>query len=170
MKMKGPYQTAITVGVILALVVALYFVARQLGLIPESKYDTKNNVQETAEGAVPLDDSSVEEIEESFQDEAFNFANAQYAAMEPYGTDEETLMFPLTALSGAQLIMIYEAFGVRDGKNLFQWYASELDSWTVTGGVWYQENIEGCSTYFDNCSQIEAMRGIWVKSGLPITF
>lgn len=170
MKFRGPYQTAITVGVIVVLVIVLYVVAQKLGLIPEDRYDTKNNVEETAEGAVPTDGSSVAEIEESFQDEAFNFANSQYAAMEPYGTDEETLMYPLTALTGAQLVMVYQAFGVRDGKNLFQWYASELDSWTLTGGVWFEESIEGCSGYFDNCSQIEAMRGIWAKSGLPITF
>jgi len=170
MKMKGPYQGAITIVGVNALILVLYFVAKQLGQIPENKYDTKSNVEDTAEGATPTDGSSVEEIAESFQDEAFNFANSQYASMEPYGTDEETLMYPLTSLTGAQLVMVYEAFGVRDGKNLFQWYASELDSWTLTGGVWYEESIEGCSTYFDNCSQIEAMRGIWAKSGLPITF
>lgn len=170
MKMTRPYRGIIAAGVVVLVVALVYVALQKLGLLPEKKLDTNANVKDTAEGAVPTDGSDVSAIEEEFEDEAQNFANAQYAAMDGLGTDEDALMVPLLSLTGAQLIMIYEAFGVRDGKSLFQWYSSELDSYVITGGTWYDETLANCNSYFDNCSQIEAMRDIWAKSGLPITF
>ena len=166
---KAPNWVKIT-GITL-LVLAIFYAMKKLGLIDGvERFDTNGNVQDTAENATPKDGTSVAAIEEEFANAAANYANAQYAAMEGYGTDENALIFPLTNLTGAQLIMVYEAFGVKEGKNLFQWYSSELAGSSWTGLIYSDDNVEGCTSYWDECTELDIMRAIWDKSGLPITF
>jgi hypothetical protein len=124
------------------------------------------NVRELAEQAVPTDGTT---LDGDFDAQAKSIADGQYSAMQGWGTDEHSLFSPLYTLNGAQLVKVYEKFGVRDGWNLFQWYSDELSSmfdWTP----WSNDASQGCTSVFDGCGEKSFMRGIWAKSGLPISF
>jgi hypothetical protein len=65
--------------------------------------------------------------------EAQAIAERQFAAMNRPGTDEGDLFRSLNGLNGADLRLVFQAFGVRnyyllrDPLNLFGWYARELN-------------------------------------------
>lgn len=159
---------AVKVLLLTLVVLGIFYALKQLGMFEGTlRFDTNANVNDTAENATPKDGSTVDP---DWEVNADNYANAQYSAMAGYGTDEEALIYPLTELTGGQLIQVYQAFGIKDGKNLFQWYSDELAESTWTGLAYYNENVEGCESYFDACSEVQIMRAIWDKSGLPITF
>lgn len=81
--------------------------------------------------------------------EAKAIAERQYIAMNRPGTDEDELFRSLNGLNGADLRMVFEAFGLRNyftlrrPLNLFGWYVEELDP-----------------------TELSAMRIYWHKSGI----
>jgi len=90
--------------------------------------------------------------------------------------NEEALFNSLIHLNGAQLQQVYAEYGVRGGMDLFQAYANELDDSFFTGmdtfgfGYW-DDRVPGCNwDWLVNCNEAEFMRGIWQKSGLPVSF
>jgi hypothetical protein len=64
---------------------------------------------------------------------------------------------------------VYREFDTRDGKTLFNFYAEELST-SLIGMNYYEDGLDSCGSYFDNCNEAEFMRAIWNKSGLPLTF
>lgn len=125
------------------------------------------NVTDLVNSTTPSDNT---QVDGDFDAQAKSIADGQYNAMAGWGTDEESLFTPLLALNGAQLAKVYEKFGVRDGQNLFQWYGNELNNSALTSLTYYNEASEGCTSWADNCYEKDFMRGIWQKSGLPISF
>jgi len=117
-------------------------------------------------------DNSGGTVNNSFRPTARAIANSQLSNMSGSGTDEDALFNAVLPLNGEQLRMVYEEFGQRSGKTLFEWYDEELcDSWTC-GSLVYNDAQAGpnCDTYLDQCRETSFMRAIWQKSGLPITF
>lgn len=127
----------------------------------------KRTIREILDDTYPTD-GSIED--EDFRSTARIIASRQYSAMAGLGTDVRNLIDPLEDLSGAELRLVYDEFGSKDGKDLFQWYKEELCS----GGlcmmleyVYHGDASEGCESYLDQCSPLEYMQGVWIKSGLP---
>lgn len=117
-------------------------------------------------------DNSQGSVDNSFRPTARAIAESQLSNMQSSGTDEEALFNAVLPLNGTQLRMVYEEFGQRQGKTLFQWYDEELcDSFTC-GSLVYNDAQAGpdCDSYLDQCRETSFMRAIWQKSGLPITF
>jgi len=125
------------------------------------------NVQDVVDQTTPSDGTTVDG---DFDAQAKSIADGQYAAMQGTGTDEDSLFTPLLSLNGAQLAKVYEKFGVKEGMNLFQWYGGELSNNMFTSLTYHNEASEGCTSWADDCHEKDFMRGIWQKSGLPITF
>tara|TARA_R100000149_G_C5847757_1_gene117502 strand:- start:231 stop:809 length:579 start_codon:yes stop_codon:yes gene_type:complete len=130
-----------------------------------------NDAQPPAEntGSVPMPSISIAE--------AGNIANIQYNAMQGGGTDEMALFSSLCGLNGADLILVAQEFGIRDDKTIFQYYYYELCSSInyLTGCLGYGDDenftcgVPQCQVGLfgvGGCSELEMMKGIWVKSGL----
>ena len=83
--------------------------------------------------------------------------------------DEDALFMPLLDYNGAQLREIYGEYGQRRGRTLFEAYQDKLKG-GLSSMIYYDERIQGCESYFDQCDEVEAGRGIWQKSGIPLTF
>jgi|DEB0MinimDraft_3_1074331.scaffolds.fasta_scaffold01520_1 hypothetical protein len=124
------------------------------------------------------DGTNMTEAEENaYWNTAQTIAESQYNAMAGWGTDEESLFTGLVNLNGVQLQQVFEAYDKKDGKNLFDWYASELSDNILASGVWWCDgdwcppgNTPGCDSWLSDCRDRSFMRSIWQKSGLPITF
>lgn len=125
------------------------------------------NVQDVVDDTTPNDGTT---LDGDWDSQAESLAQSQYIAMAGTGTDEDSLFQPLLKLNGAQLAAVYAKFGVKEGKNLFQWYAGELNNSVFTSLAYHDPSVVGCSTYIDSCYEKDFMRAIWDKSGLPITF
>ena len=108
----------------------------------------------------------------SFTPQAKTIADAQYLELSKgwyQNTSEDALFSSVINLNGAQLREVYREFDTRDGKTLFNFYAEELST-SLIGMNYYEDGLDSCSSYFDNCNEAEFMRDIWNKSGLPLTF
>lgn len=125
-----------------------------------------SNVLSTTQSA----DGTIEQ--NSFKATAKMIADGQFNAMDGVGTDESNLFDPLLDLTGAELRQVFEEFGSRDGRTLFQWYRDELcagglDACVFTSFIYHDGRVPGCESYGDQCHELEFMRAIWQKSGLP---
>jgi len=136
------------------------------------------NPQELVDETPTADGTDMTDADEdAFAITAQTIAQSQYNAMEGWGTDEEALFTGLVNLNGVQLQQVFAAYGTKDGKNLFEWYGSELSDNILISGVWWCDgdwcppaNTPGCDSWSDDCRDRSFMRSIWQKSGLPITF
>ena len=129
------------------------------------------NVTESEDGT-----SLTEAEQQAFEPIAKQVADAQELALYETGffgmddPDEINLFMPLLEYNGAQLREIYREYGQRRGKTLFEAYASKLSSGLFQSLAYWDESVPGCEMYFDDCDEVEFARGIWQKSGLPISF
>jgi hypothetical protein len=76
----------------------------------------------------------------------------------------------LLDFNGAQLREVYREYGQRRGLTLFETYQQKLDGFGLGSYNYYDDRVQGCETYFDNCSEIDFARALWMKSGIPISF
>ena len=135
------------------------------------------NVGQTLENTESQDGTTMTDAEiQAFKAEAKAIADGQEQALNETGflgmsdPNEEAIFNPLLDLNGAQLREVYSEYGVRQGRTLFEEYQAKL-SGSIFGSLnYYDERVEGCTSYFDNCSEVEFARGIWKKSGIPTTF
>lgn len=135
-----------------------------------------NQVTQTQDDVPPTDP----EIQ-AFESQAQFIADSQAQAMEAEGTNEESLFNQLIDLTGWQLVMVADAFGMRpypstfggsEQKSIFGWYDEELCencTWCLS---YSHENVEGCEPgegdfWCSSCNEREFMRAIWRKSGIP---
>ena len=151
--------------------------------IASAKREDQKNVEETT-GAYENqsggfsgfnDGSSMTEYEAiQFRPTAALIADQQYQAMEGVGTDEETLFNTLVALNGSELNLVAQEFGVRDGKNIFQWYSEELCPGGLWGGCYsspyWNENVSGCDSLVNACSELGFMQAIWRRWNNTLPF
>jgi len=96
------------------------------------------------------------------------------------GTNEGAMFTALTGvngencLNGASLNKIYSKFGVRDYNgnmlDLYGWYGQELGSALFITNVWSSDCVDGCTSWWDNCRDLDFMRAIWTKSSIPVNF
>ena len=161
-KTKG---TILYIAISLLIILAIRYLYRSIKDSREEEKEAKRrqqDVQDLVNTTAPEDNSV---SDENFKPVATNIAGRLFNAMEGGGTDEKALFEPLENLTGAQLRDVFEAFGVKEDKDLFQWFDDELNtnSWLY---VVTSDSIEGCSSWFDQCSEREAMVSIWKKSGL----
>lgn len=149
----------------------IYLLSKQLPTILSNLAGDKTT-KDLVNSSTTTDGTTVSDVNQggSFTAQAKTIADAQYNAMQGAGTYEYTLYSGLEDLNGAQLQLVYQEFGKRDGKNLFEWYADELSTTTWFGGVWWSDKVPNCENYTDFCSEVEFMRELWKKSGLPLTF
>ena len=155
----------------------------------QSEEEVNTQVDDVLDTSDPTDAS---EPDENFGATALAIADSQYAELTSWSQDELAMMNQLQNYDGAQLQQIFEAFGARlyDGgifggpdtyMNLFQFYAAELDNSTVYGQAidldwsglnedWRPTDIPACDGLFEVCTEKQAMRAIWWRSGLPLTF
>ena len=170
--------------VVLALLLVTFYVLRAVikGIASgvETLIDPPVSPEELVDETPTADETDMTEVEEdAFALTAKSIAQGQYNAMEGMGTDEDTLFSPLLGLNGSQLQQVYEAYDIKDGKDLFGWYQDELNESVFASYVYYcgwgsidceDGQVPGCESYLDFCSEAAFMRSIWQKSGLPITF
>jgi len=159
---------AISIAGFAVLAYLIYLLSKQLPTLI-SQLTGDKTVKDVVESSTTTDGTTVIDEENTFEAEAKTIADGQYNAMQGKGTYEQSLYSGVSNLNGAQLQLVYQAFGKRDGKTLFEWYADELcDNFFC--GYWYQDTVPNCTTWSDNCTELEFMRAIWQKSGLPLTF
>jgi hypothetical protein len=174
---KNPFTsikrgTIRTIVLVVLLIVLIILIRRGFNGLREIFVSIKDQrqIDDLLNATTPTDGSEIDTPAiEQFEAEAQTLAQGQYNAMKGFGTNEEGLFVPITELNGAQLCKVYQAYGIKEGKDLFGWYQDELASSTLINVVTY-DKIEGCETYADFCSEIDAMRSVWSKSGLPLTF
>ncbi len=166
---KGTIKTIVLVVLLIVLLILIRRGFKGLGQALTSIKDQRQ-IDDVIDATTPTDGSEIDTPAiEQFEAQAKTLAQGQYNSMKGAGTNEEGLFVPMTKLNGAQLCKVYQAYGVKEGKDLFGWYQDELAS-TALITVVTDDTIEGCETYTDFCSEIDAMRSVWNKSGLPLTF
>lgn len=153
----------------------------------QSAADVLQQVQNILDTTTPNDNSS---DNEDFAATAQSIAETQYQELIQFNIDEVSLLNMLTGLNGAQLRMVFEefgskpwspTFGVPTNLNLFQFYNERLDSsvwwgetitldWDGTPAEWVPTNIPTCDSLTYSCSEKDAFRAVWWRSGLPLTF
>jgi hypothetical protein len=192
MEGKAPTGLYITLAIVLA-VLGLVLVVRKDILAYLTGEDTPVVSEETAEESVEDLVSDADPvgnpIDEDFASQALAIADAQYQELNQYSQDEYGMMASLMPLEGGQLVQVFEQFGARlyeptfgDSTylNLFQWYQMKLDNSNLWGqsiqldweGVpeeWIPTDIPSCGGG-GFCTEKEAFRAIWWRSGLPLTF
>jgi len=129
-------QTKVTAGVLssntmqtifkwTAFIVLGYIVLRLIRRTGSTLFDPITNfldptVDSLLQTTTP-NDNSQGTVDNSFRPTARAIADSQYSNMNQTGTDEEALFNALLPLNGTQLRMVYEEFGQRQSKTLFQW-------------------------------------------------
>ena len=88
-----------------------------------------------------------------------SIANTQFSAMADLGTNEALLFSSIKNLSGADLVRVFQAFGIKSYSLTGSWFGIGYDL-DLFG--WYKEELGE--------SDLKKMRQIWAKSGLAITF
>lgn len=108
----------------------------------------------------------------AYKPQARVIADRLQEAMDGAGTASQTIWTSLCGLNGAELQVVFSEYGVRDDEDLFSWFANDLsDNW-FTSDLPDDDGCEEvvCSDAGAICTEIEAMRNLWQKSGIPITF
>lgn len=91
--------------------------------------------------------------------EAAAIANKQHSAMADLGTNEQLLFDSLKGLNGADLVLVFDAFGQKNYAATGSWFGA---GYSLDLFGWYSEELDG--------SDLAKMRAIWTKSGLSISF
>jgi len=179
---SGDYRLVIVKVVVIAvLVYAIYKFIEKLakGKSPEEleadsiQQNTEEFLQELETATPPPADTGEVVMPTITQAQAGQIANIQFQAMEGTGTDEDTLFNSVCELNGADLIMVAQEFGTQDGKTIFQWYYDELCTYVdaLTCNSRYGCGTDCANTFISipsvGCSELEFMKKIWAKSGLP---
>mgnify|MGYP003153418754 CR=1 FL=1 len=159
-----------------------------------SEFFENQNLAQIVENTPTQDGTDFENNSEenAFRPQARVIADAQEQAMDVwYGSNETQLYQGILPLNGAQLQMVFEEFGTRQGANLFEWYAGDISdsSFSIINDLNYDSyglNYEDIEPYIASHGQVtggvflvgegwaiserQLMIAIWEKSGLPITF
>ena len=166
---SGSTQVVIVKNVVLAVIIYIVYVIIRNALdktTEESLEQLQNQtIQMVENGEVQTNDGS-QQAPNTDQAQANEIALQQYTIMNKFFVDEYSLIEMLCGLNGSQLQAVYVAYGIKDGKNLFQWYNDKLNSSIYTGHSLSAPCLEKCTSFFSDCSELEAMREMWQKSGL----
>ena len=168
---SGSPQVVIVKNVVLAVIIYLLYriIKNALDKTTEESVEQLQNqtIQMVENGSVPTNDGSIQ-APNTDQVQANEIALQQYTIMNQFFIDEQALFDSLKNLNGSQLQLVYTTYGIKDGKNLFQWYNDRLNSSVIGGNIFtYQgQDSTECNSTFDFCSELDVMRLVWAKSGL----
>jgi len=75
--------------------------------------------------------------------EALRRATNIYTAMKGPGTDEKAIFRAQRLVNGSGLKRIYNLFGIRESKNMGQWFTSELSDYEIQlpRGQWHLQKV-----------------------------
>ena len=158
----------------------------------QSQAEAEANVESILGSTTPNDDSSLTEQEElDYSGTAEAIATSMYNELIQFNIDEYGMAAMLANLDGAQLRAVYDAFGAREWNpffgqstylDLFQFYGERLDNSVLYGNEMYLDweglpdsyipnrGMPICDGLVIGCTEKEAFRAIWWRSGLPLTF
>lgn len=196
--MEGKVPTGLYVTLAIAVVLLLLVLIVRKDLIsfftgPDVPTRSEEEVEESVDDLVAGADPVGEGPQEDFSSQALAIADAQYLELSQFSQDEWAMMAQLETLDGGQLLQVFEQFGARlydpyfgdsTYMNLFEFYGEQLDNSTLYGQVvtmdwdeypeeWRPTDINACDGLYGNivgCTEKEAFRAIWWRSGLPLTF
>ena len=168
---SGSPQIVIVKNIVLAVIIFVIYriVKNALDKTTEESIEQLQNetIQMVQQGDIPTNDGS-QMAPNTDQVQANEVALQQYTIMNQFFVDEQALFDSLQNLNGSQLQAVYVAYGIKDGKNLFQWYTDTLNSSVLTGQIFIyggQDSTE-CNSTLDLCSELDVMRLTWAKSVL----
>ena len=122
----------------------------------------------------PVDNSTPTDPETISNSEADLIANNLQNYMAGTGTNESSMFNALQCLNGASLNKVYASFGARSYDDvmmdLYGWFANELSDTIFVSGVWYNDCVPTCTSWWDSCYDLGYMRAIWIKSSIPVSF
>lgn len=168
---SGSPQVIIVKNVVLAVIIYLLYRIIRNAIVKTDSENIANlqnqQIEAIQNGEVLTNDNSTLD-QNSDLIQANEIALQQYSLMNQFFIDEQALFDGLKNLNGSQLQQVYVAYGIKDGKNLFQWYNDKLNSQVLTGNVYTYDGDDSteCNSYFDFCSELDVMRLVWKKSGL----
>lgn len=193
--MEGKVPTALWVALAIASVLLiLVLVVRKdvIGFLTGTQQpvateeEATDVVDSVVDSTEPADGS---ETDDDFASQALAIADSQYQELSNYSQDEFGMLAALMPLNGSQLVQVFQEFGARlydppfgspTYLNLFQFYQEKLDNSHVWGnnlqldweGIpdeWIPTDIPSCGGG-GYCTEKEAFRAVWWRSGLPLTF
>lgn len=175
---KGVQTTLTYVAIAVAVYIAYRLMAKTIKGLAVGVADLFDaNVNQTLDSTESQDETSMTDAEEqAFKAQAKAIANGQEQALNETGflgmqdPDEEAIFTPLMSLNGAQLRQVYGEYGVRQGRTLFEEYQAKLSGSILESFTYYDDRVVNCTSYFDDCNEVEFARAIWQKSGIPTTF
>jgi len=114
---KNPYVLLAKVGaVVLGLGAIGYGIYKLTGAAADKKKARKEEY--------PRDETKDSNIDEAA---ASRIAETVYTAMAGWGTNEEVIFAQFLQPNAAAIKLIYNAFGSKDGENMYQWFIGDLD-------------------------------------------
>ena len=140
----------------------------------KSESEIIDYIENELDNTIPVDNSTNSDPETISNNEADLIANNLQIYMAGTGTNESSMFSALQCLNGASLNKIYASFGARSYDDsmmdLYGWFASELSDNIFISGVWYNDCVETCTSWWDDCRDLTYMRGIWTRSSIPVSF
>lgn len=196
MEGKVPTGLYVTLAIAVVLLVLVLVVRKDLLSFftgPDVPTRSEEEVEESVDDLVAGADPVGEGPQDDFASQALAIADAQYLELSQFSQDEWAMMAQLETLDGGQLLQVFEQFGARlydpyfgdsTYMNLFEFYGEQLDNSTLYGQVitmdwddypeeWRPTDINACDGWYGNivgCTEKEAFRAIWWRSGLTLTF
>jgi len=147
---------------------------------PKSQEEIEEYITNVLPNTNPNDNSTPVDPDTISDADAELIANSMETSMIGTGTNEGAMFTALTGvngencLNGASLNKIYAKFGVRDYNgemlDLYGWYGQELGSALFVTNVWSSDCVDGCTSWWDHCRDLDFMRAIWNKSSIPVNF
>tara|TARA_R100001443_G_scaffold78615_1_gene85909 strand:- start:227 stop:781 length:555 start_codon:yes stop_codon:yes gene_type:complete len=177
---EGSWQKVlIKVSLLLLVLFVVYRILKDISWKPSKQKEAVDQfIQNDLPTIIPVDNSSPSDPDTISDSEAELIANSLETGMTGLGTDTNSMLTGLQCLNGASLNKVYAEFGVRpydsygtvSDRDLFGWFAGELSDALFVTGVYYNECVDGCTTYWNQCKELTYMRKIWSKSSIPVTF
>lgn len=115
---------ALAILVVLAVVLLVFFWKKIKNAISGVQTQLDNN-------KLIKEEIAVSGVSPSYSDAQFRvFAQDLYGAMKGWGTNEEKIYNVFRQMkSKVDVLKLIDAYGTRDGENLFEWLDGDLSSW-----------------------------------------
>ena len=98
-------------------------------------------------------------------------AQLQYDGLQGWNPNEKAVLQSVANLNGRALQLVFCEFGIKENKNLIQWYQDKFK--TFASQIYWAEHLDtsdafmpDCESYWKQCDEVQAMKSIWIKSGL----
>jgi len=178
---EGSWQKVLIKVILLLLVLfVVYSLIKKISWKKDkSQADIQDYIDNHLHTTTPNDISTPSDPETITDAEADLIANNLQSYMGGVGTNTGSIFSSLQCLNGASLNKVYASFGARpystllgsdDMRDLFGWFAGDLENAPFTSLIYSDDCVPTCTSYWDQCREMDYMRAIWVKSSIPVTF